>query len=47
MSSKGNNCGCTPNAPEIIRSPITEAELQAKDVITPDDVLRLNYITES
>lgn len=33
-------------AADIIRSPITEAELRTKDVISPDDVLRLNCITE-
>jgi hypothetical protein len=30
---------------EIIRDPITEDELRAKEHITPDDVLRLNKIT--
>ncbi|KAI1729978.1 GMP-PDE, delta subunit domain-containing protein [Ditylenchus destructor] len=30
---------------EIIRQPITEDELRAKSVITPEDVLRLNHIS--
>ena len=30
---------------EIIRQPITEEELRAKDVITPEDVLRLTRTT--
>ncbi|TKR77187.1 hypothetical protein L596_018204 [Steinernema carpocapsae] len=28
-----------------IREPISESELRAKEIITPDDVLRLNHIT--
>lgn len=31
---------------DIIRTPITEAELRAKEAIGPEDVLRLNCITE-
>jgi len=32
-------------APEIIREPITEEELRAKENISPEDVLRLNHVT--
>jgi hypothetical protein len=52
MSSTNNNnngrneCHCTPASPEIIRSPITEAELLEKEIVTPEDVHRLNCITE-
>jgi len=31
---------------EIIRGPVSEAELHEKEFVTPEDVLRLNCVTE-
>ena len=42
-----SNDRVAPTNPEIIRSPITETELRDKEVISPNDVLRLNCITEN
>jgi hypothetical protein len=37
---------CVSGNVDIIRTPITEAELHEKESIAPDDVLRLNCATE-
>jgi len=43
ISTNISSTGST--SPEVIRAPITEEELRAKEFITPEDTLRLNCIT--
>nr|CDQ07115.1 Bm11378 [Brugia malayi] len=39
-------CSSSTSADNRIREPLTEAELRARPIITPEDVLRLNKITD-
>ncbi|VIO90827.1 Uncharacterized protein BM_BM11378 [Brugia malayi] len=46
MISKMRRCSSSTSADNRIREPLTEAELRARPIITPEDVLRLNKITD-
>lgn len=46
MAELDHKQGTPTSLEEKILEPITEEELKAKEFITPEDVLRLNKITE-
>uniref|UniRef100_A0A0R3RG14 GMP_PDE_delta domain-containing protein n=1 Tax=Elaeophora elaphi TaxID=1147741 RepID=A0A0R3RG14_9BILA len=46
MISKMRRCSSSTSTDNRIREPLTEAEIRARSVITPEDVLRLNKITD-
>ncbi|VDM20787.1 unnamed protein product [Wuchereria bancrofti] len=46
MISKMRRCSSSTSADNRIREPLTETELRTRPIITPEDVLRLNKITD-
>lgn len=46
MISKMRRCSSSTSMDNRIREPLTEMELRTRPVITPEDVLRLNRITD-